>query len=70
MPGPGLASAAPTDALQMSSGDPFGPQAQALKQALAGRNGADHPSLTLRHGRHSAVTLAGGGALPFWSRSR
>lgn len=41
-----------------------GAQAQALEQSGIGRRDADHTNLTSRHGRHSAVTLAGGTALP------
>lgn len=54
----------------VASEDSFGFQEQTPDEAFVRRLGADHPNLTPRQGRHSAVTLAGGTALPFWSRSR
>lgn len=38
--------------------------------SLTGEAGADHVSLVIRQGRHSALTLAGGWTAPSWSRSR
>lgn len=51
-------------------GDALSAQTQALDQPVPDGCNPDHASLTSRQGRHRAVTLAGGIALPLLSRSR